>query len=266
MEIRKYLVIGNPINHSLSPKLHNHWLKKYNIKAIYDKVKLEKNEIQSFIQDIRQQKIIGCNVTVPFKKTVIPFLDKLSFEAEQTQSVNTITFDKGNLVGHNTDIVGFKRAIKSLNFIMKGKKILILGAGGVVPSIIFALKEMDVLQINISNRTKENAENLKILFNDLKIIEWGTLTEFDVIINATSLGLNNEIINLDFSKVGTKKLFYDVIYNPHETNFLKKGRELGNIPENGKLMFVYQALEAFKLWHRIEPNINTNLLKLLDND
>ncbi len=264
--MKKYLVIGNPISHSLSPKLQNYWLKQHNINAIYDKLKLEEKEIEGIIQDIRKQKIAGCNVTVPFKKKVIPFLDKLSIQAEQTQSVNTIIFEKGNLIGHNTDIVGFDKAIKSLNFNMKGKKILILGAGGVVPSIVFALKKMDVSEITISNRTKQKAENLKILFKNLNILEWGNLLDFDAIINATSLGLNNEKINLDFSKVGKNKLFYDVIYNPAETNFLKEGKQFGNTSENGAKMFVYQALEAFKLWHGVEPEINFETLKLLKND
>ena len=266
MGIKKYLVIGNPINHSLSPKLHNYLLKKNDIDAIYEKMKLEENDIEDLINDIKRQKIIGCNVTVPFKKTVIPFLDKLSPEAEQTKSVNTITFNDGKLVGHNTDILGFHKAIQSIDFSIKGKKALILGAGGVVSSIIFALKKMDVSQIIISNRTKQNAENLKILFNNLKVIEWGILPEIDIIINATSLGLNKETLNLDFSKVGKNKLFYDVIYNPGETNFLKKGKELGNVSENGKLMFVYQALEAFKLWHGIEPQINSKIIEILKND
>ena len=264
MKIKKYLVIGNPINHSLSPKLHNHWLKKNNIGATYDKIELDDNEIKNFIQDIKQQKIIGCNVTVPFKKTVIPYLDKLSPEAEQTQSVNTITFNNGNLVGHNTDILGFEKAIQSLNFRVKGKKALILGAGGVVPSIIFALKKMSVSQITISNRTRQNAENLKILFDNLNVIEWGILPETDVIINATSLGLNKETLNIDFSNLGKNKLFYDVIYNPTKTNFLNTGKKLGNIFENGKFMFIYQAYLAFKLWHNVEPTIDSETVKLLD--
>ena len=87
-----------------------------------------------------------------------------------------------------------------------------------------------------------------------------------MIINATSLGLNNETINLDFSSLGPDRLFYDVVYNPHETNFLKKGKQLGYKTENGKTMFIYQALEAFKLWHKIEPKVNTNTFKLLEND
>ena len=264
--MKKYLVIGNPIDHSLSPKLQNWWLKENNIDATYDKIKLEVDEIKNFIQEIKEQKIAGCNVTVPFKKTVIPFLDKLSPEAEQTQSVNTITYDNGDLVGHNTDIAGFDTAIKKLNFNVEGKKVLILGAGGVVPSIIVALKNMHVQEIIVSNRTKEKAENLTVLFKDLKILEWGNLTDFHMIINATSLGLNNETINLDFSGSGHDKLFYDVIYNPHETRFLKMGKQLGYKTENGKTMFVYQALEAFKLWHRIEPKVNKDTFKLLNND
>ena len=264
--MKKYFVIGNPIDHSFSPKLHNYWLKQNNINAIYDKIRLEKNEVESFIKDIKKQKINGCNVTVPFKKSVIPFLDKLSLEADKTQSVNTIVYDDGNLIGHNTDISGFEQAIKRFNFQMKDKKILILGAGGVVPSIIFALKKMNVLKIILSNRTKANAENLKSQFNDLEIIDWGDTVAFDVVINATSLGLNNETINLDFSKIGNKKLFYDIIYNPNETNFLKEGKKLGNYTENGKLMFIFQALEAFKLWHKIEPKINNEIFGILNND
>ena len=266
MKTKKYVVIGNPINHSLSPELQNYWLKENNIDAMYNKTKLEKNEIRDFIEDIKKQKIAGCNVTVPFKKTVIPFLDKLSLEAEQTQSVNTINYENGNLVGYNTDIVGFDKAIKKINFTMKGKKVLILGAGGVVPSIIYALKKMDVSEITLSNRTKQKAERMSKQFQNLKIINWGKIIEFDVIINATSLGLKNEIMNLDFSRTKNNKLFYDLIYNPKETNFLKEGKRLGNRIENGKLMFIYQAHEAFKLWHGIEPKINDQVFKILEND
>ncbi|WP_440653273.1 shikimate dehydrogenase [Candidatus Pelagibacter sp. HIMB1542] len=264
--MKKYFVIGNPINHSLSPKLHNYWLEQNNINAVYEKIKLEENEIENFILKIKDQKINGCNVTVPFKKSVIPFLDKLSPEAEQTQSVNTICFHNGDLVGHNTDVGGFQKALNKLDYKVKDKKILILGAGGVVPSIIFALNKMEVSEITVSNRTYKKAENLKSQFNKINIIKWGEITEFDIIINATSLGLNNETIDLNISNIGDNKLFYDVIYNPDETNFLKDGKKLGNQTENGKFMFIYQAFEAFKLWHDLEPSVNKQILNLLNND
>ncbi len=264
--MKKYFVIGNPIDHSLSPVLHNHWFIENNINAIYDKKKTDENNLQSIISEVKQKKVNGINVTVPFKKAVIPYLDKLSPEAEQTQSVNTIILNNDNLVGHNTDIPGFTKAIKDLDFNIENKKVLILGAGGVVPSIIFALGKMNVSEIIISNRTRQKAEDLKNKFKNLKVVNWGNLPNFDMIINATSLGLNNEEINLDFSNIREKKLFYDVIYNPSITNFLKTGKKLGNRTENGKLMFVYQALESFKLWHGVEPKINYETLKLLDND
>ena len=157
--MKKYFVIGNPIDHSLSPKLHNYWLKENKIDAIYDKKKIDEKDLQTTILEVKEKKAEGINVTVPFKKSVIPYLDKLSPEAEQTQSVNTIILTDDILVGHNTDISGFTKAIKDLNFNIEGKKIFILGAGGVVPSIIFALNKMNVSKIIISNRTKEKAEN-----------------------------------------------------------------------------------------------------------
>ena len=264
--MKKYFVIGNPINHSLSPKLHNYWLKENNIDAIYDKKKIDEKDLQNIILEVKEKKIEGINVTVPFKKAVIPHLDKLSPEAEQTQSVNTIILTDDILIGHNTDISGFTNAIKALNYNIDGKKVFILGAGGVVPSIIFALNKMNVSEIIISNRTRQKADDLKSQFKIINVIDWGNIPKFDMIINATSLGLNNEALNFNFSEVGDNKLFYDVIYNPSETSFLKEGKKLGNQSENGKLMFVYQALEAFKLWHGTEPKINNETLKLLEND
>ena len=263
--MKKYLVIGNPITHSLSPELHNYWFKQNNIDAIYNKKKLNDNELENIILNVKQQIVTGVNVTVPFKNTVIPYLDELSEEAKVTQAVNTIYLKNKKVVGHNTDIEGFEKAINKINFSFNNKKIFILGAGGVVPSIIYASIKMGSSEIMISNRTEKKAEKLQNIFNNIKLIKWGKIPDFDVIINATSLGLNqDDKINLDYSKVGKNKLFYDVIYNPSETNFLNVGKKTGNKYENGKLMFVYQAFSAFKLWHGIEPTINEETMKLLD--
>ena len=263
--MKKYLVIGNPITHSLSPELHNYWIKENGINGIYNKEKLNVEDLKEFFLKIKNKEINGANITVPFKRDVIAYLDQLSLEAEKTQSVNTVYLKKDKITGHNTDIDGFELAIKDANYDIEGKKVLILGAGGVVPSVIFALYKMRVLSVTISNRTKSKAENLKSLFNDLKIVDWGEASNFDMIINATSIGLKKEDkLDLDLSKFKNSEFFYDVIYNPKETNFLKDGKKLGKKTENGKKMFIYQASKAFKIWHGIEPKVNEQVIGLLD--
>jgi shikimate dehydrogenase len=140
-----------------------------------------------------------------------------------------------------------------------------LGAGGVVPSIIYALTKMHVKKIIISNRTKDKADHLKTFFKDIDIIDWGKLSDFDMIINATSIGLKKEDkINLDFTSIGTNKYFFDVIYNPKETDFLRNGKNLGHSIINGKFMFIYQAFLAFNIWHNVKPDINDEVTKLLE--
>ena len=263
--MKKYLVIGNPIEHSLSPKLHNYWIKKNNIEAVYDKKQINESDIKFVIDEIKNEKINGINVTVPFKKSVIPFMDELSSEANESQSVNTIYLQNGKVIGHNTDISGFELGIKYSKYDVKNKIVFILGAGGVVSSIIIALKKMGAAKIIISNRTKTKAEDLKNFFNELEIIDWGKTPNFDMIINATSIGLKNEEgINLDYTSVGHNKFFYDLIYNPKETIFLKRAKLFGNKTENGKMMFIYQAHQAFTVWHKLMPDINEETMNLID--
>ena len=261
--MKKFYVIGNPIDHSLSPKLHNFWFKKNNIEANYEKKLLEEKEIPKLIESIRKSEINGANVTVPFKNSVIPFLDSLSSEAKKTNSVNTICTEKDKIIGHNTDIAGFELALRYINFDVKRKKALIIGAGGVSPSIILALKNMGCENIYLTNRTFEKAEKIKESFNDIKILKWGDIPDFDIVINATSVGLSNENFDLDLSKFGNNKFFYDVIYNPSETNFLKNAKLNGNKTENGRMMFIYQAHQSFALWNKVLPKIDEETIKIV---
>tara|TARA_B100001057_G_scaffold248116_1_gene248361 strand:- start:5085 stop:5873 length:789 start_codon:yes stop_codon:yes gene_type:complete len=262
--MKKYLVIGNPIKHSLSPQLHNYWIKNNNINAVYEKKQFSSGDLQNLILLIKQKKIEGANITVPFKREIISYLDQLSYESSKTQSVNTVYLSNEKVVGHNTDIDGFELAVKDINYDVKNKKILILGAGGVVPSIIFALNKMKAKNILVTNRTISKARELKRLFPDVSIIEWGKTPEFDMIINATSLGLNDkDHINIDFS-LNRNKFFYDVIYNPKETKFLRDAKKLGNTIENGRKMFIFQAAAAFEIWHGIKPKTNSEVNRLLD--
>ena len=274
--MKKYLVIGNPIGHSLSPLIHNHWMRKYGlIDNIYEKRKVEEKDLKNIIKEIRDNEVIGVNVTVPFKKLIIPFLDKLDSTAKKTESVNTLFKIKDKVVGYNTDKPGFAQTIWELfpnkNSIMprplEEKNIFILGAGGVTSSIICALEDSGA-KIFLSNRTKKKAEELKKKYIKIEILDWGKRPPVcDIVINTTSIGLtNNEKIKIDFSDCnGDKnKLFYDLIYNPKETNFLKEARLRGNKNINGQRMFLNQAVHAFNLWTNITPEIDDEVLKLLD--
>ena len=259
--MKKYLVIGNPIEHSLSPKLHNYWIKENNIDAVYDKKKLNESDIKEIIDEVKKGTIDGINVTVPFKKSVTPFLDQLTALAEEAQSVNTIFKKNNQIIGDNTDVAGFEQGLKHINYSVKNKKVFILGAGGVVPAIIIALRRLGAAKITLSNRTREKAESMKKIYKDLEIIDWGKTPDFNMIINATSLGLkNDDEIKLNYTDIGENKFFYDVIYNPNKTKFLSKAEQFGNQIENGKMMFIYQAQLAFKIWHNLLPKIDDKLL------
>ena len=274
--MKKYLVIGNPIEHSLSPMIHNYWMKKHNlIDSIYEKRKVEEKNLKDIINEIREENLVGVNVTVPFKKLIIPFLDELDSTAQETKSVNTLVKIKNKIIGYNTDKPGFALTIndlypandvKAFNPIKK-KTIFILGAGGVTASIISAFKQ-DLVKIFLSNRTKEKANELKNIFPNIEVLDWGQRPKnFDVVVNTTSIGLKqNQRIDLDFSDCDKdkNKLFYDLIYNPKETNFLKEARLRGNQIKNGQKMFLNQAMYAFKLWTNIEPEIDIEIVKLLD--
>ena len=243
------------------------------------KRKVEEKDLKNIIKEIREDEIVGVNVTVPFKKLIIPFLDKLDFSAEETQSVNTLFKINNKIVGYNTDKTGFWDTIRKLyppnNDLMiplplEGKHIFILGAGGVTSSIISALKDEGANNIILSNRTKEKANKLKKLFPELEVLDWGKKPPTcNIVINTTSIGLNkNEEIKIDFSDYDKNFhknfLFYDLIYNPKETDFLKKARLRGNKTMNGKMMFLNQAKYAFNIWTNIIPEIDDEVIKLLD--
>jgi shikimate dehydrogenase len=278
--MRKYLVIGNPIEHSLSPQIHNYWMKKYHlVNSVYEKRKVEEKDLKNIIEEIRKNEVAGVNVTVPFKKLIIPFLDKLDFSAEETQSVNTLFKVNNKIVGYNTDRAGFGDTIREVYpwskdsmtpLPLEGKYIFILGAGGVTSSIISALKSEGADKIILSNRTKEKANELKKQFPELEVLDWGKRPSIsNIVINTTSVGLTkDEELKIDFSDYDKNFhknfLFYDLIYNPKETLFLKKARLRGNKTMNGKMMFLNQAKYAFNIWTNIMPEIDNDVIKLLD--
>ena len=270
--IKKFGIIGNPLKHSLSPILHNYWFKKYNIDAEYSLYQIKETELSIIIKRIKKVELSGVNITLPFKQKIVSYLDRLVNDAETTSSVNTIFLDEQDrVVGENTDVFGLQAAyLKEVDQISK-KNVLVIGAGGVSPSVILSLQKSGAKNISISNRTLEKCIFLKKKFKFLNIIEFKDLEKsikrFEVIINATSLGLKDgNDFNFDFLDVKENLIYIDTIYNPLETKTLKSLKEKNIKVFNGLDMFIYQGQKSFYLWTKINPEIDQKLIELLHNN
>tara|TARA_B100001175_G_C19414758_1_gene593020 strand:+ start:281 stop:1111 length:831 start_codon:yes stop_codon:yes gene_type:complete len=271
MNKKKFVIIGNPIAHSLSPILHNYWFKKYKISAEYSLLKIKEDEIKNVISKIKNKTIHGVNVTLPYKQKVIAHLDQHINDAKESGSVNTIYLNEDKkVIGENTDIYGLQAAYfkKIIDNNSIKKKALIIGAGGVSPSIIVALTKSNVVDITIINRTYDKCLFLKNKFKNLKILKWEELNDsvkdFDIIINATSLGLKNgkdfETLFKDYKK---SLIYIDTIYNPIQTKMIKHLQSFEIRTFNGLEMFIYQGQKSFYLWNKINPEIDQELINLL---
>jgi len=269
MKKKSFGIIGNPITHSLSPILHNYWFKKYNIEANYSLLNVTEENLKNVINKIKDKELSGINVTLPYKQKIIPFIDKLINDAQHTNSVNTIFLNSDNIViGENTDVFGLQAAYLKEVSNAENKKALVIGAGGVSSSVIFSLEKSRVKNISIINRTYEKSLFLKKKFNFLNVLEWKSLkqeiSKFDIIINATSLGLkNSKDFEFNFENTKDDLIYIDTIYNPLETKTLRFLKENKIKTFNGLEMFIYQGQKSFYLWNKINPEIDDKLLDLL---
>ncbi len=268
---KSFGIIGNPIKHSLSPILHNYWFSKYGIDADYSVIEATDKDLPEIIDKIKNGKYVGINVTLPFKQKIINYIDKIVNDAELTGSVNTVLLDDDKTVlGENTDVFGLQAAyLKEIDNSLN-KKVLIIGAGGVSPSVVLSIQKSGIKNISITNRTNEKCIFLKKKFNFLNIIPWKDLesetNNFDIIINATSLGLKNgQDFNINFSNTKKEVIYIDTIYNPLETKTYKHLKDEGKRVFNGLDMFIYQGQKSFYLWNKINPEIDDELIDLLNS-
>jgi len=265
---KKFVVIGNPIKHSLSPFLHNYWFKKLKLNCEYKKLKINHSGIKNILNKVRREKIEGLNVTIPFKSRVIKFLNILKGDALKTLSVNTIYLEKKKLVGDNTDVYGFSYGIlKQVK--TKIKVAGIIGAGGVTPSIILSLIKSGVKKIYITNRTFSKLKPLKKKFGKIvQPVRWNeypkVFGEAQILINATSLGLlGYKELRFDFNIFNKKINVVDIVYNPENTRFLKDAKKYGHRTFTGLNMFIYQAQRSFFIWNKKKPEVNKDIYKKL---
>ncbi len=258
-------VIGKPIKHSLSPLIHNYWINKYQLGLEYKKMEVEKELLPSLVENIREGKITGLNITLPYKKDIISYVDEVSHSAKDIGAINTV-FLRGNKVyGENTDGIGFTRALeKKTKFKFSNKSIYILGAGGASYGIISELIKKKVKKIYVTNRTKQRTIQLLNFFKtknkeiNLEFVEWEDLvpnSDVDLIINTTSFGMkDNECLKIDINNIRDTLIFVDIIYSPKETELLKLFKKEGFVCMNGLSMLIEQAAVSFELWFNISLN------------
>jgi shikimate dehydrogenase len=253
-----YGVFGNPISHSKSPLMLNCAFKANGINAVYAAFKIEQGTLKEAIQGIRALNFRGVNVTIPYKVEVMSYLDEIDEGARVIGAVNTIVNDNGKLIGYNTDGIGYVRSLcEETGISLKGKRVLLLGAGGAGRGIAYALAKAGAALVWVSNRTESKADELVSyisLLTEAKSIApaaiAGIIDKVDLVVNNTSLGMHPNIneIPLDPSLLHDKLVVSDIIYTPMETLFLKEAKARGAITHGGLGMFIYQGAYAFEYW------------------
>lgn len=269
--MKQFAVIGNPIDHSLSPYLHNYVYKLLSIKALYEKKKVFHGELEKFIDDLRTGVLNGVNVTIPHKENVIKYLDEINPRAEIIGAVNVIHKNGNKLIGNNTDWYGFTMAIRNNGIDVNKKEVIVLGAGGASKSIIFSLKHSGVKKIVLLNRTLQKAKKLQdgIVFPYSLDDSVQLIKNDSIIINTTPIGMQSEQCPIDLGLLHKNQTLIDIIYTPMETTMLKFGNKIGAKTVNGLDMFIYQALASIELWfgEDISKQVNfTQLKTYLENN
>lgn len=248
---RAYGIIGNPVSHSFSPKMHSSAFAAVGFNGVYLPFPIEEKDLPRLLDAFALLQVQGFNVTVPYKEKIIPYLDDLTDEARTLGSVNTVWRDQGRWKGHSTDGPGLVRGLLVRGWELEGKRVQLLGAGGSGKAAAFSLLKAGVAYLQISNRTQEKAQALADQLAGIfgpKRVGVGLEGRFDLLVNATSLGLSSDESPLEAAQLPRFGRIYDLIYNPPETRLLKEAKALGLETENGLSMLLYQGVEAFELW------------------
>jgi len=261
--ILKFYVIGDPIDHSLSPLMQNFFLRKFQIAGEYAARRVKTSELEEALRVFNKEKVLGVNVTTPLKNEVLKFVDELTPEAETIGSVNTIKFEAGKLIGHNTDAIGFQTSLQVAGFSFQNKNAIIFGAGGAARAVAVALIREQCNKIFITNRTFEKAKDLvgelsfqlhhasieaaRLDFDTIK----NQIDSCQLLVNATTVGMGNlkeqsplpgmDCLNHDL-------LVYDLIYRPYRTRLIHEA-ESRHLPWiNGLDMLIFQGIESLRFW------------------
>ena len=268
---KSFAVIGDPIDHSLSPNIHSAAFRELDLDSSYIAYRIPKGELAEGIEGLKKIKIDGFNITIPHKIEMMKYLDKIDESCSLIGAVNTVSNIDGVLKGYNTDMDGFLEPFKKKELKISDAKVLLIGAGGAARAIVAGFAKEKASSITIANRTLENANNLsefaKKLGLDANAVKIEDVKDsaknYDIIVNATSVGLRNEPSVISLEGIGEKTIVYDIVYMPMNTDFIKKAKEEKAIIIYGYEMLLGQAVRAFEIWHDIEAPYNAMKKALL---
>ena len=277
----KIAILGYPIKHTLSPKMHNYWLKELGISGKYEAIKTPVKNFKKTIKKLCNKSYKGVNLTLPLKEEALKYLNKKDRIVDFVGATNVLIFSKQNVIeGKNTDVYGFKKSLIKLVKNKKRKTAIIIGSGGSARAVLCALIEMRYKKISIFNRTKKNAEKIrkdfikkfssnlkiKIISKNLKNLK-RNLKETDLLVNATPIGMKNfSGLNISVEKLRTDSAVFDLVYNPLETKLIKDSKKRGIKNTNGLDMLMYQAQKSFYYWLNKKPKITNKLKKILEKE
>lgn len=256
--MKKLAVIGYPISHSYSPRMHNFISEKMNLPYNYTAIEVLPGSVKEAVQKMLADGICGFNVTAPHKFEIMECLDEISDDAKRYGSVNTVVKRDGKLYGYNTDAEGFYLSLLHQGINPQKKHILILGAGGAAQPVALNLAEKGIATLTVVNRTQEKAERLKEYIKsciDYEIETHIKRKHYDIVINCTSLGMgkNKDLSPMsDMSVIDENSVCVDMIYNPEETVFLKNAKRIGAKTVNGLGMLIFQGILAYRLFTGVD--------------
>ncbi|WP_414469389.1 shikimate dehydrogenase [Methanobacterium sp. ACI-7] len=271
-------IIGDPVEHSLSPLMHNAAFRHLGLDYIYVPFQVDENNLESAIAGAKSLNVKGLNVTIPHKTKIIPYLDSLDEAAELIGAVNTVKFDKNMIKGYNTDGIGAVRSIEEVSRV-KDKKVIILGSGGAARAVAFQILIDGAGSLVIANRTLQNAINLQKeiiekLNADVKITDYGEklkneLKDADILINTTPIGMYPNINQEPLVKaeiMHSNLVVNDLVYNPPKTCLLEECEKACAKSISGIKMLIYQGMESFNIWTGVYPPVEIfeNALKSYD--
>jgi len=263
-EMRTYCIIGDPVSHSLSPAMHNAAFKSLSMDDVYIAYKVSSHELESSVESLRSVKISGFNVTIPHKIAVLQYLDEVDLLSRKAGAVNTVASIDGRFKGFNTDIQGFLQPLLNRGIDFRGLSVLLFGAGGSARAVVASLSSVTgISKLVVANRTYNKSSELSKkaelqgLTSSVSMIEEAKVMakRFDLIVNATSVGLQSNESILDSEDIDGSSTVYDLVYRPVMTKLLENAREKGARIIYGYEMLLEQGAQAFEIWTGLKAPI-----------